>query len=412
MSTWLEKTPIASFAIWAALLIAILVRGYLMPQRNSVYPIFANAAREWTQGIDIYDKTVPRAELDRFRYAPIIAVGFTPLALLPDSLGGVLWRLCNTAVFLAGLFYFARAVFPGAANLHQNAVPVLGWLLFPMCVGNVNNGQPNILIAGCLLLAATATLRLRLNLAAFCLAVPVLIKVYPVSVAALFVLVQPRLGWRVVVWVALGCLLPFALQDPASITRAYASWITQVGSENRHLLTLDNTYRDVHALIRAAGPHLDERTYMILQLAMAGLVAAVVLRGHRLGWSTAHHLRAAFDLGCCWIILFGPATESATYALLAPTMALAVWEAMQDGQPAWKRWWAFITVALFVSTALIAMMGAGKMVSFVLLPLGGLLVFAERLGEYGRADLWYKKLNHEITKVESTKKEEYVAAPS
>src|SRR4051812_15391806 len=64
--------------VWAVMLAVILVRGYVVPQRNTVYPIFSNAAREWTQSVDIYDVAVPRF-IDKFRYAPIVAVSFVPL---------------------------------------------------------------------------------------------------------------------------------------------------------------------------------------------------------------------------------------------------------------------------------------------------------------------------------------------
>jgi hypothetical protein len=90
-------------------------------------------------------------------------------------------------------------------------------------------------------------------------------------------------------------------------------------------------------------------------------------------------LRAALDLGCCWIILFGPATESCTYTLLAPTLALTTWEAVQRGQAAWKRWYMIAMVCLFAVATSAVIFPFGRHVSLLLLPLGALLLFAERL---------------------------------
>jgi len=76
MSTLLSGLTASAlvFGVWTAFLVVVLVRSYLEPHQHSVYPIFANAAREWQQGVDIYHSTVPHDYLDRFRYAPIVAV--------------------------------------------------------------------------------------------------------------------------------------------------------------------------------------------------------------------------------------------------------------------------------------------------------------------------------------------------
>src|SRR5439155_13494455 len=101
-----------TLTVWVGVLVFILVRAYFQPRRNSVYPIFGNAGREWTGGVDLYDRTIDRADLDTFRYLPIIGAWFAPFGALPDNLGGVLWRVVNGAVFLGGFVVFVRAVVP------------------------------------------------------------------------------------------------------------------------------------------------------------------------------------------------------------------------------------------------------------------------------------------------------------
>src|SRR5947208_2645912 len=98
---------------WAVLLVAVLARGYLQPHRNSVYPIFANAAREWQAGVDLYDPTLPRPGLDHYRYAPVVAACLVPLTLLPDDVAATMWRALNAVVFLAGCGVFVRVMLPG-----------------------------------------------------------------------------------------------------------------------------------------------------------------------------------------------------------------------------------------------------------------------------------------------------------
>jgi hypothetical protein len=329
--------------------------------------------------VDLNDSTVPERQLDRFRYAPIVAISFIPFAACPDAIGGVLWRLVNGMVFLTGAVAFARSVFPGRANLNAKTATMLGILLLPLSIGSINNGQSNILIIGCLMLGTAAVADGRQNLAALSFTVPMLFKVYPVSVLGLVLLVQPRLGWRVAAILTLGCMLPFATQDPGFVTQAYGSWIGQVANDNRHTNTLQNSYRDFHLLLRLIGAPIAENAYHVIQIGMAIGLAVLVLRSKRLGCAKTTQLRMAFDLGSCWIILFGPATENSTYALLAPTLALAVWESLQVGHPVWQRWWLAATVSLFVAGVIVIATPWGKSISFYLMPLGALFLFAERV---------------------------------
>jgi hypothetical protein len=259
-------------------------------------------------------------------------------------------------------------------------VGLLAWALLPLSVGSLNNGQPNALVAGCLLFATAAMVRERWAVAGICLAVPVLFKVYPIAAVLLFMLVHPqRLGWRTGLAIAVGCLLPFLFQDPDYVTQVYQSWVHQVSNDNRRNFPLQYSYRDFHTLTRVVGLPMADVPYGLLQLAMATLVAGIVLRGHRQGLSPQQHLRTAFDLGCCWMILFGPATENSTYAVLAPTLALAAWESLQAGQPVWKRCWMMGILSLFVVGGAATAASLGRSINFVVMPAGALLLFAERL---------------------------------
>jgi hypothetical protein len=371
--------------ICVIVLLAILIRAALQPDKHSVYPIFANAAREWNDGVDLYDRTLPREDLDKYRYAPIIAASFSPFAVFPDALGGVLWRLVNGGIYLAGLVVFLGTVFPGPARLDAKALALVACVLLALSVGSLNNAQPNSLIAGCFLLAAAAVLRQRWNLAGVCLGVPVLFKVYPLALVLLFLLIHPvRLGWRTALMILAGLALPFVLQDPRYVAQVYQSWFMQVANDNRRDFPLEYSYRDLHTLTRAVGLPIDDGSYAVLQVATAVLVACVVLCGHWQAWPPAQHLRVALDLGCCWMLLLGPATENSTYTLLAPTLALALWESLQRGQPIWKRFAMMGILSLFTAALLASVTPFGPFWSSFLMPLGALLLFAERLAWVGR----------------------------
>jgi hypothetical protein len=369
-----------ALAVWAAVLCAIFISKVVEPRRHTIYPILASAGREWEQGFDPYQWSPEKSDLDKYRYAPVVTVAMAPLARLPDWLGGTLWHALNAAVFLIGVVTFAREVWPGAAALSKRTSALLAFLLLPLSVPSLNNGQPNALVIGCLLFGAAAVVRARWNLAAASLAVPVLFKVYPIAVVLLIALAQPRrLGWRVALAVGVGLLLPFACQQHEFVAQAYGSWIDQVASDTRRDVAPEFGYRDFFGLARVLGFTFSTHVYELVQLATALLLAGTVVRGRQLGWKTNRLVRIAVDLGCCWVILFGPATESCTYTQLAPTLAFAALEAWQDARNTRSRWLIVCVLAAFAASLLGVWSPFGRPISSVCLPAGALLLFGERL---------------------------------
>src|SRR5206468_3756597 len=100
-----------------------------------------------------------------------------PFSLLPDALGGVLWRLLGAGLFLGGFAWWARRVLPGRLSARETAA--LWLLLLPLCLHSLNNGQSNVHVIGLLLIAVAAAAERRWNLAAICVAVAFCFKVYP-----------------------------------------------------------------------------------------------------------------------------------------------------------------------------------------------------------------------------------------
>lgn len=371
--------------VWITLIVLIFLRTALWPGRNSVYPIFADAGHGWLHGTDLYDRHFWKLGIDEFRYSPLIAAMFVPLSLLPDSAGGVLWRLLNIAVFGAGMVAYGRSVFPGRTPPGLVGITCIGWLLLPLAISSMNNGQANLVVVGTLLLAVAAAHCSRWNLAALALAVAILFKVYPLAVALLLLIVYPRqLGWRLALLLILGVALPFALQDPSYVVRQYAEWLAKLAREDRSRRLLPDMYRDFWLLLRWTQVPLPRPFYLPLQLTVAAGIAAAVLFGRLRRWASADLLRRLFDLGCCWMILFGPATENSTYILIGPTCALAVWEAFAQRRPVWTRAALVAIVCIFVSSVIVTALPGGRNWAYPLNPLATLLLFAERLASLRR----------------------------
>jgi hypothetical protein len=371
--------------VWVTLTVLICVRTALWPARNSVYPIFSDAGHGWLHGTDLYDQHFWQLGIDEYRYSPLVAALFVPLSLLPDSAGGVLWRLLNVGIFAAGLFAYGRCVLPGRGRIGLIGMTCIGWLLLPLAISSLNNGQANPLVIGVLLIAVAAAQRGRWSLTALALAVAILFKLYPIAVALLLLMVYARqLGWRLGLLLVLGAVLPLVLQDPPYVVRQYEAWFAKLVREDRSQRLLPDMYRDCWLLLRWAQVPLPRPFYLPLQLAAAAGIAAVVLLGRLRHWATADLLHHLFDLACCWMILFGPATENSTYILIAPTCAFAVWEAFAQRRPVWTRAVSVAIVGIFAGSAIITALPGGRNWAYPLNPLATLLLFAERLASLRR----------------------------
>jgi hypothetical protein len=307
-----------ALVVWVVIIVVISLRVALSERANSVYPIFSDAGRKWLDGANLFDPPPPWRDV--YRYSPAVAAGFAPWGLLSDRAGGVLWRWFNAAVLCGALvawYRWWRDEKPGLSAILL--------LVLPLAIGGLNNGQCNALLAGLMLLATVAFARGRLWLAAAAVTCTVLFKGYPLALGLLFCLVEPRrFAPRLALGLAAGFVLPFLLQRPEYVTAQYAAYFAHLRADDRTVWPVHATYRDLHLLLRVAGWPVSLPAYRVIEV-LAGLAcAAIVLVGRRRGWGTTESAEACLGLGAVWMTLFGPATESCTYVLLAPVLARAV----------------------------------------------------------------------------------------
>jgi hypothetical protein len=346
----LDRWQRAAIFVWAVALVALGAKVVLRPYTHTVYPIFVEAGRAWQAGGDPYDW---RPGLDAFRYSPLVAALFVPFGLLPDALGGVLWRLLGAAAFVVGIAWWSRAALP--ATRAQRALLVL--LPAPLAFSNVHNGQANIHVIGLLLLGVAAVARRRFNLAAACLAAACLLKLYPIAVGLLLVAIYPRrLGLRLALMLAAGLLLPFLMQRPDYVAARYADWVAHMGVNDRQLLIRDVWYRDARLLWSLWVAPMSYTTYQIVQAVGAVVVAAACVWARRASLAQPRLLALVLGLGCCWMTALGPATESNTYVLLGPSVAWLLLSGRAERHPRALRLLWLIAYGLLVVSQTAAML--------------------------------------------------------
>jgi hypothetical protein len=276
-----------------------------------------------------------------------VAVALTPFSLVPDRLGNVLWQLLNAGVYLGALAWCCCRLLPSTWTRVQRALFFI--LILPMSAGSLSNGQSNALVMGCILVAVVGVAGKRWNLASISMAVACLFKAYPIAVGLLLAVGYRRhFADRFALALLAGLAAPFVMQKPAYVAAQYQGWLQHLQSDDRQQLPPEETYRDLRLLCRVWLTPLSARAYLVVQLAAAGGIAALCFGARKALGSEERFLALILALGCCWMTVFGPATESCTYLLLAPPLAWALIQAWREPENGMARTVLLACYALFV----------------------------------------------------------------
>jgi hypothetical protein len=379
--SWSHWRPLERLALllWLGLATVTCVRVVIAPRPHNIYPTYANAGRNWQAGVDLYSAHKFQKGLDLYRYSPSVAVLMVPLSYVPDRLGSVLWRFLNFGVFMGGFAWWYRRVGPGGSALTRVQQAFLWLLLWPLAVSSLDNGQANSLVVGLMLIAVAGSAEQRWNLAAACITLACLLKLYPIAIGLLLVLVYPRqLTPRLLVGLILGFALPFVCQHYDYVIREYSNWLALLHTDDRRFLPLGTGYRDLWLLFRLAEIPITTTAYLFIQLGLAVGVAALCLAGRLAGCNARHLLTVLTGQGLCWMILCGPATEWCTYILLAPVLAWTVvagWGRAGESGKLPARIMVSSLVGLFLAPLVMShILARNNLVLLALLPLAALVL--------------------------------------
>ena len=315
--------------LWVAVLLGICLRIGLISHSHDVFVTYYDAGRKWIASQPLYTYT------RGFVYSPLIAAFFVLFSWLPQSLGAVLWRLINVAVFIGTIYWWLKA------EIHDRIPKSSYWLAFllmlPLSLGNFSNGQINPLIIGLLMIAILGVRDGQWALSAICVGFCAYLKIYPLSVGLLLVLIYPhKLGWRLLLALIVMGALPFVLQNPGYVFEQYQRWFSTRAADDRRM-NMDIAPRDFAMILRMLHINLSASVFLVVQILGGAALAAICVTGRVRKWSEERLLICIFTLGTCWMLLFGPATEDATYAMIAPALSLAMVQAFSQITPSWMR---------------------------------------------------------------------------
>lgn len=307
--------------LWVVLFSVVAVRAMLSPRKNSVYPAYHAAGEHFLHKEDLYYRHNPAQGIDLYRYVPSFAAFMVPMTMLPEPLAGAVWRILQGSALLWVLILLGNRFW---TNANQKGLFLV--LCVPLSIGSLNNGQVNPIVVLSLALGLLFALETRWWIAGLALSLAVFLKVFPLAVGLLFVLVG---GWRFALGLLAGLFFTESFAFCAGpwdyVVRQWTQWFELLGHDDRRNWPIEAGYRDFWMLLRINGLAPPVWVYQCIQVGTGLALAVFVLwicrkMGHRKG------LLAAWGLGSCWLMVFGPTTESSTYMLLAPVLSFGLIE--------------------------------------------------------------------------------------
>ena len=342
-----------TIAIWTIAYFLLCGRTLVLKvDAHSVYADFSGAGHHWLNSELLYK----RGGAHEFRYSPLIAAFFVPFDLMPPRFGEFLWRSINFAAFIGGLYACCKVGLPRALSTREICAVFL--LCIPLAAGSLNNAQSNPLVLGLMLFAIAGAMRKQWTLCAISIAIATCFKLYPIALGLLLVLRFPwKLGWRLLVALSAAAVLPLLFQHAAYVIDQYTIWVQYLSSEDRQRGPITDWYRDFRALWRVYVMPMRQQTYLMIQLAGAAAIAISCLIAMVRKAPPGLWLAFTFSLACCWMTVLGPATESATYILLAPSVAWGIVLSATDPKSRLSRIAYGIVLGLFVASQLALNLG-------------------------------------------------------
>ena len=313
-----------AFAAWALLVLVVGVQTWLAPRARSLVVYYGPPAQGWWHGEDLYGTGL--------NYLPQFAILFSPFAHLPEPYCGTLWRLFSLAVFLAALLRAFRLV--TAQDQREKSLGLILLLALPAAISSVQSGQANLLLAGVMVHAAVALAEARLGLAAFWLVAGVVVKPLGVVMLLLSACVYRGLVPRLAIGLLATALVPFLFGSPEYVARQYQLCLANL------LVVLpaeEHRFCDFHGLLKVLGITLPASVVVVMRVAAGLGVLGIWLIGARRDEEPCR-ARLLLGLSASYLMLFNPMTETNSYVILGPAVAIFAAESWWTERRISTRW--------------------------------------------------------------------------
>ncbi len=273
--------------------------------------IYYLAARNWWRGTNLFAFNF---NIDGFLYFPQFAILYTPFELLGMTIGQIVWRVGGLALLTWGIWRFAKLFSPQRTTL-MFALATIAAL--PPSVASLRNGEANLHIAAFMLLAAADLSERKWWWATFWMTLGLMIKPIMIVMLLLSAAVYRPVIWRLAIAILLAVVFPFAFQRPEYVIEQYRSYLhwTQLATEP------PNLFCNIRGLFGCLGWVMSQPMFKIIGAIAAAATLGLCLMAGRM-WKEPWRALFVFGYAAAYLVLFNPRTESNSYVILAPVVAL------------------------------------------------------------------------------------------
>ena len=300
-----------AWVMWFVAFAVISTIVWPSPLRHSVCWNYYQPAKDWWAGLDLYRFNY---KIDGFLYLPQFALFYTPFMVLGHPIGDIVWRGLGLALLSTGVWRMAQMLAPGRV-----------WIIFalataavlPAAVASLRNGEANLHIAG-IMLQATVKLRARRwGWAAFWLTGGVVVKPIMIVMTLLAGAMYRPVIVRLFIGGVLIAAVPYLFQSSHYVSVQYREYghVMSVAAQPPDL------YCNIRGLLGKMGWVMSQVFFQCMAAIAAVVTLGVCLVAKR-RWPEPVCVKFLLGFSACYLMLCNPRTESNSYVIIAPVIAL------------------------------------------------------------------------------------------
>ncbi len=254
-------------------------------------------------------------DLDYYKYSPVFALIFSPIAAMPVILGVIIWNLINSL-----LLFFAIKSLP----FNNTKKAIIFWLVFIEMLTSIQNCQSNALIAALMIFTFTAFENRNLLFAAFCIVLSTYIKLFGIVAIIMFLFYPGRIRFILytVMWSAILFFLPLLTISFEQLIFLYKSWFALLANDQ----SISWGFSVMGILKSWFGI---ETNKLYIQLIGAIILCLPMLNIK--SWSKPIFRILYLASIMIWVIIFNHKAESPTFIIAL--CGMAIWFVSEDIKP-------------------------------------------------------------------------------
>ena len=336
----IRRWNILTWSILVAVFLGMSLYLIFNPTRTGVVPNYRFAATHWWDSTSMYP-----GGTHGFLYAPPFAVLFSALNFLrPEVLGEILWRALGFGLFVWGLWGLAGLLSRQHSRMGRSD-PTFLWIVLlavPASLASLNNGQTNLPLSACLVLAVFALRKEKWNLATLLLSLSLVLKPIALAPWLLAFAVIPAMRRPLLLGIPGLVLLGFLHPNPSY---AWGQWV-EFFVKLSHSYTPENLrVSDIFGAVEKAGVQIPPVLEKGIRASPCLGALIWVWRSYRCQGLTAASWALWVSTALVFTV-FNPRAETNSYVLISPVLAFAA--ISYSRERAGDRWKGFVLAAACV----------------------------------------------------------------